>query len=353
MICPQCGAKQLPAGPRTSPPSESAAPEWHDGFARHSHSHWSPAAFGFGGAQQYSEYPARDEAREGHRSWLPFYAVGSVVSVVFLLGAYTISHRAERAPSSGGQVVEGAVFVPKGNVSAPTVKPPASRSASTTVEARVAPPPAAAAPPSAVAHVSPSPAHVPPPVVAHASPPLPVHVPPPPLSVPVPQRQYAPPVPTVIAHTEAAQRGIAARKSAGEERTLAAKTAAKASANARADVARSLASARANLDKSSLAPARSAIMTALAEQPGNGYALQMQAELASREQERDSLLGYARLCAREGQWVCAWHNAGHALTVDSSSSEAKDMLARSIAQQGRGAVRQVDSGPPGPPIDPN
>jgi hypothetical protein len=147
---------------------------------------------------------------------------------------------------------------------------------------------------------------------------------------------------TVTARAETAPPGVAAQKSS-----------AKAAAIEHTDVARNLASARASLDKNNLGAARSAISSALAQQPRNGSALQMQAELTSREDHRDSLLGYARLCAREGKWVCAWHNAGNALTVDASSSEAREMLTRSIAAQGAGTARQVSSGPPGPPIDPN
>lgn len=88
-------------------------------------------------------------------------------------------------------------------------------------------------------------------------------------------------------------------------------------------------------------------MSVLAAQPGNFEAQQMQTELASREGERDSLLGYARLCARDGQWVCAWHNAGHALTVDASSQEAKELLSRAIAEHGATASRSFDPSLPG------
>jgi predicted Zn-dependent protease len=114
-----------------------------------------------------------------------------------------------------------------------------------------------------------------------------------------------------------------------------------------ADVARSLASARASLDKNDLTPAQRALMSVLAAQPGNFEAQQMQTELASREGERDSLLGYARLCARDGQWVCAWRNAGHALTVDASSQEAKELLSRAIAEHGATASRSFDPSLPG------
>ncbi|CAD6518853.1 hypothetical protein LMG27952_01071 [Paraburkholderia hiiakae] len=344
MICPQCGAKQLSAGPRMSPASESAAPEWHDGFARHARTEWNPPAFSFSGAPRDSDYELRDEAPAAPRSWLPFYAIGSVVSIAFLLTAYFISHRAEREPTPGAQIVEGAILGPQ---------------AASAVHGTL---------PQTVRSVSPVASVKPPPVWAHAAPPA--------ITAQAPLPHQAPQARTAMAHTETAPPSVAARKTSAEERALAAATikaeraneekanAAKAATYARADVARNLASARASLDKNSLGPARSAINSALAEQPGNGTALQMQAELTSREDQRDSLLGYARLCARDGRWVCAWHNAGHALTVDSSSGEAREILSRSIAAQGAGnmaqgagtapTVRQVDdSGPPGPPIDPN
>ncbi|WP_321921620.1 hypothetical protein [Paraburkholderia guartelaensis] len=387
MICPQCGAKQLSSGPRVLPASESVAPEWHDGFARHARTEWNPSAFSFsGGAPRDSDYELRDEAPRAPRSWLPFYAIGSVVSIAFLLTAYMISHRTEREPTLGAQIVEGAILGPKATPAAHDTKPHTMRSA----------------PPVAVAQLPPRAASVPLPPVNTAPPPVVAHVAPPaPAPQPTPAQAQPPRTATARAETApppgaAEERALAAAKAkadkANAERVAAAKAkadkanaekvaaakanaervaTAKAAADSRADVSRSLAIARASLDKNSLGPARSAINSALAAQPGNGSALQMQAELTSREDQRDSLLGYARLCARDGRWVCAWHNAGHALTVDSSSGEAREILSRSIAAQGAGnmaqgsgnmaqgsgppapTMRQVDSGPPGPPIDPN
>ncbi|RAR58474.1 hypothetical protein C7401_113209 [Paraburkholderia unamae] len=344
IICPQCGAKQQAARHRVAPVSEYAAYEppnaqgIGDGFAQEKHAQWRPGAFSFGGAeafsgaadvfdgtQRYSDYPSQDESRVGQRSWTPFYAIGTVVSVSFLVAAYLISHRVEREPTPGVQVVEGAVLGPK-------------------VDAAKPPPPTTHHAPVLAAQ---APARVP------VTPPAPMvaHVPSAPAQVPQPPR-HATPVPTVTAqttHAPTAQQIAADRKSAAEQRAFAAK----ASANARAaDVSRNLASARTSLDKNNLGPARRSLTAALAAQPGNGAALQMQSELASREQERDSLLGYARLCARQEQWLCAWHNAGHALTVDASSSDARELLSRSIAAQGAaGPARRVYGGPPGPPID--
>ncbi|WP_042263993.1 hypothetical protein [Paraburkholderia heleia] len=386
MICPQCGAKQLSSGPRMSPASEPAAPEWHDGFARHARTEWNPSAFSFSGAPRDSDYELRDEAPRAQRSWMPFYAIGSVVSIAFLLTAYMISHRTEREPALGAQIVEGAILGPKATSAAHDTKPHTVRSVPPVAVAQL-PPPVASAPSAPVASVPPPVVSVKPPAVNTAPPPVVAHVAPP-VPAPQPMPAQAPPprtATTATARAETVPSSVAARKSAAEERALAAAkvkadkanaekvaaakanaekvAAAKAAADARAGVSRNLAIARASLDKNSLGPARSAINSALAEQPGNGSALQMQAELTSREDQRDSLLGYARLCARDGRWVCAWHNAGHALTVDSSSGEAREILSRSIAAQGAGnmaqgpgpaaTMRQVDSGPPGPPIDPN
>ncbi|MEX3925674.1 hypothetical protein AB4Y36_16810 [Paraburkholderia sp. BR10936] len=397
MICPQCGAKQLSSGPRTSPASESVAPEWHDGFARHARTQWNPSAFSFsGGAPRDSDYEPRDEAPRAPRSWLPFYAIGSVVSIAFLLTAYMISHRTEREPTPGAQIVEGAILGPKATPAAHDSKPHTVLSAPPVAVAQL-PPPAASVPPPPVASVKPPPVNTaPPPVVAHVAPPAPAPAPQPTPAQVQPPRTATARAETAPPPSAAEERALAAAKAkadkANAERIAAAKAradkanaekvaaakanaekvaAAKAAADSRADVSRSLAMARASLDKNSLGPARSAINSALAAQPGNGSALQMQAELTSREDQRDSLLGYARLCARDGRWVCAWHNAGHALTVDSSSGEAREILSRSIAAQGAGnmaqgaghvaqgagppaaTMRQVDSGPPGPPIDPN
>lgn len=157
-----------------------------------------------------------------------------------------------------------------------------------------------------------------------------------------PQVLASPRMPAPMANMNVAQQNVDPAANRHEEH-VAART---ITASTHADVARNLASARASLDKNSLWPARKAIMSALAEDPTNGAALQMQAELISREQERDALLGNARLCARDGQWVCAWQNAGHALTVDASSRQASALLTRAIAERGASTEGRPDAGPP-------
>lgn len=110
--------------------------------------------------------------------------------------------------------------------------------------------------------------------------------------------------------------------------------AAKSNGYAHADLARNLSIAHAGLDKDNLSLARSAINRVLSEQPRNGDAQEMQQDLSSRESDRDALLGYARLCARQQNWTCAWQNAGHALTIDSSSQDARSLLSQAMAEQG-------------------
>jgi hypothetical protein len=124
------------------------------------------------------------------------------------------------------------------------------------------------------------------------------------------------PAPSIAAQSRAAQ-----KPPAGEHPPVS-----PGYANARPSVARNLAIARASLDKNSLWPARRAITAALAEQPGNADAQQMRAELDSREQQRDALLGRARQCAHDRQWACVRQDAGHAVNVDTSSREAKHLL---------------------------
>jgi hypothetical protein len=110
-------------------------------------------------------------------------------------------------------------------------------------------------------------------------------------------------------------------------------------ANARPDVARELASARASLDKNNLWPARRSIMAALAAQPGNADAQRMRAELAAREQQRDALIGQARQCERQRQWACMRQDAGHAVTIDASSREARRLLTAANGEHKGGGKR--------------
>jgi hypothetical protein len=228
----------------------------------------------------------------GHRSRQQFYAFASVAVFALAFGAYGIMHHEAKDPTSVVQTTEGSVLGTPKVVAVPANGAPVSDTQT------------AAATQAAQQHLPPAPAHV--------------------------------------ANTNTAQQTAEWQRTHGEEHVAARNV----STGMRPDVARNLASARASLDKNNLWPARRAITNALAEEPGNSEALQMQAELVSREQERDALLGYARLCAREGQWTCAWQNAGHALTVDASSRSASELLSRAIAKRGASTAGRLDAGPP-------
>ncbi|MFX1676049.1 hypothetical protein PWR63_27955 [Paraburkholderia sp. A2WS-5] len=249
------------------------------------------------------------EEREAHHRRSYLYAFATVAVFVSVFAGYVLSHRNGGDGAPEAQVAQGAV--------AGTPQESATVAANEPAHA----PPSAAAPPASM----PSPVAVPMPSAQTA--------PPPPAAAPV-----SPPRHAVASHTETAPRGAASLKSLRDERAAAMKH----DASLRADISRSLAGARASLDKNNLGPARRSIMSVLAEQPGNGEALQMQSELLAREQDRDLLLGSARLCARQADWVCAWRNAGRALTVDASSGEARDLLSRAMAEQSAKGEREFD-----------
>jgi hypothetical protein len=104
--------------------------------------------------------------------------------------------------------------------------------------------------------------------------------------------------------------------------------ASKSDPNWHADATRPLDIARANLKRNDLWAARRAIEDALFAEPDNADALRLRADLASRERDRDLLLDHARQCARIGQWHCARQYAGRAASIDTSSRDAKRLLAR-------------------------
>ena len=99
---------------------------------------------------------------------------------------------------------------------------------------------------------------------------------------------------------------------------------------ARADVARNLQIARAMLQKDNLTAAGSHLSAVLAAQPNNREALDMRADLAGREQQRDAALDVAHGCVYMGRWNCAWHNAGSALVIDSGSADARSIIAQAM-----------------------
>ncbi|MGN6652698.1 hypothetical protein [Trinickia sp.] len=102
----------------------------------------------------------------------------------------------------------------------------------------------------------------------------------------------------------------------------------------RVAAARALDSAQAQLAKSDLRGARTSVARALAADPSNGQALSLREQLMSREQERDASLSAAHACVVQSRWNCVWHNAGKALSVDASSTEAKALVDRAIVESG-------------------
>ena len=98
------------------------------------------------------------------------------------------------------------------------------------------------------------------------------------------------------------------------------------------DVVRNLQIARAMLQKDNLSAAGSRLAAVIAVQPKNRDALAMSTDLSERQQQRDVALDVARGCENSGRWTCAWHNAGNALVIDSSSADAKRILARAMVE---------------------
>ncbi|QCP52705.1 hypothetical protein FAZ95_26535 [Trinickia violacea] len=95
-----------------------------------------------------------------------------------------------------------------------------------------------------------------------------------------------------------------------------------------------LATARTDLDENNLAGARAALTKALDKGPANSDALMLRQDLLSREHARDAALNTARACLAQHSWKCAWHSAGNALSIDSSSAEASALEQRSLVNWG-------------------
>ncbi|SAK90265.1 hypothetical protein AWB76_06535 [Caballeronia temeraria] len=91
-----------------------------------------------------------------------------------------------------------------------------------------------------------------------------------------------------------------------------------------------LARAHDGLGKNNLQLARSGIFWALSLQPDNPEALRLKQDLLSRERARNAALKAARGCVVQERAMCAWQNANTALSIDSSSNEAKGLVARSM-----------------------
>jgi hypothetical protein len=107
----------------------------------------------------------------------------------------------------------------------------------------------------------------------------------------------------------------------------------------RPDVSTNLQIAHAMLQRDNLAAAESRVAAVLAVQPKNRDALSMREDLRARQQQRDAALDLARGCAYMGRWTCAWHNAGNALVIDSSSADAKRIVAQAMREAQSGSAR--------------
>ena len=103
-------------------------------------------------------------------------------------------------------------------------------------------------------------------------------------------------------------------------------------------IARTLEGVQARLAKNDLKGARASLRGVLAGEPGNGYARSLLDQLVSREQARDASLNAARACVVQSRWHCVWHNAGTALSIDASSTEAKALVDRAIIESGAAAA---------------
>ena len=292
VFCPACGANRLAMPSAVAAGGKFAPDERARGVADRLRALWGALPAGFGSAGPFGdefssvEYEPVDEGKVVHRSRLPLYVGGVLMVLAAVVAAFAVAPHSEWEPIPGVQIIEGTVGAPQG------ATPPASGgAASAEAEADLA------------------------------------------------LRNGFPPAAGGYGTRGAAQGSLKSGHVSGN-----AVPASNGDTNARSRVARELAIARSNLGRNSLWPARRAIMSALAAQPGNSGAQQMQAELAPREQERDSLLGHARQCARAGQWGCVREYARRAASVDTSSREAKRLLARAHVGRGDAVVQRHGNG---------
>lgn len=281
ILCPECGANQLAAAARVAAASEPTPDERARGVAQRLREHWNTVP-GNPAAERLDSgaYPSIDEERMAHEARKPRYVWAGLAVFAVALTSYAIVHRDEWEPKLGAQVVVGSVLGPGDKLAAMAGRTP----------------------------------------VTHGG--LPRH---------------GTPAAAGTARANMTRQSLAQQKTPAAARTLASP----GYAYTRPDVARNLAIARASLDKNTLWPAHRAIMTALAEQPGNTEAQQMRDDLAAREQQRDVLIGHARLCAHERQWACVRLDAGHAVSVDASSREARHLLMLASAERRAGAGRRA------------
>ncbi|MEM5313175.1 hypothetical protein [Paraburkholderia sp. JHI869] len=272
-LCPQCGANQLAAAARLAGANDDEPDEQTRGVADRLRANLGALPGGLGGNRVYNgEYPSIDEEHIAERSRRPRYAWAGLGALAIALAGFAFLHRGDWEPKLGAQVVVGSV-----TGASSTQGTQATHGAKGTLAAAQANAPAAALP-----------------------------------------------------RAHAAQRSVAQQNAPAAARAPASPR----YASAHADVARNLTNARLSLDKNNLWPARQALRNALAVEPDNPDALQMQTDLVAREQQRDALIGQARQCAHERQWACVRQDAGHAVEVDASSREARHLLASAERRPG-------------------
>lgn len=293
LFCPQCGANQRAASSAAAGFTPDDAPS--RGFADRLRAYLGTLR---GGSTPYGDdryppidYEPIDEERELRRSRRPLYVGGALALVAFAVAAYLIVPGSEPGAMRRVQMIEGSV---------------------------------------ARAHHTP---------LDEDAPPAPQDIDIAGLNVPSGQSSPGTGIDIAGLNVPSGPNPPEAMPTLPESPALVPKT----DTNARPDVTKQLAIARTDLNRNSLWPARRAIANALAAQPDNADAQRMRTELASRERERDSLIGHARQCARSRQWSCTRQYAERAASVDTSSRDAKRLLARaSGSNRGETFARRGD-----------
>lgn len=342
----------------------------------------------FAGPQGAAYGDARAPAFRGPRQWSVKGGMGLVLGAfVVLYGGVVLLHRYDQAaPSSpvaqadgASRSVEGAIGS-NGNAQPPqklddsvppdmsiaNLPPPVmSKAPSVQAQAQPAPAPAQMSVPAATQTPAPAPAATQAPMPAPTQTPTPTFTLPPAPSPTVTTGTVSPPSmadalaqQAPSASDDARGKGHARTRGHGKnggwgsrygDKTLAQASAeavpqAQAQAQAQAQLqpretrvsvtAKTLDGVQARLAKNDLSGARASLSGVLATDPHNGYALSLRDQLASREQARDASLSAARACVVQSRWHCVWHNAGTALSIDASSTEAKALVDRAIIESG-------------------
>jgi hypothetical protein len=354
--CPSCGANQLDplgwyppaagsANARLAPPSVSNVPQLAAPAAWH-----TPA-----GAEDDRFYAKHDpwRAPRSYR-WVWIVVLLAVALLPLALAGYFVLRPGTEVSVVAPKAVFGAVTAQQ---AAPLVAPPAPSRAPSVAAVNLARP--AHVPTSASLVVAAQPPVATQPVAKLSAPAIsmPKATVPKTLAVqgaraPAPGPQGA----MAQSSPAQAQAGATARSPASTPAALA-KPAAPPVAlfprpDALANLQKNLQGVRVMLQKNNLSAADARLAAVLAVQPKNRDALAMRADLQDREQQRDVALDVARGCENIGRWTCAWHNAGNALVLDSSSADAKRIIARAMSEdqssKAPGPAPQAEPVPSGP-----